>query len=102
MSTETLCPSTFEGFYMKEGPSARTGRTMLFFGKKKVLFPDGNTLLRANSGSYTYPVSGWTWFNSLEEACDNWSLDIELYELEFYGPYYELITGKNPFIDPII
>ena len=51
MSTETISPSTFEGFYMKEGPSARTGRTMLFHAKKLVQFPDGNTLIRANSSS---------------------------------------------------
>ena len=97
MSTETLCPSTFEGFYKKEGPSPRTGRTMLFYGKKEVIFPGGSTLTRANSGTSSYPVSGWTWFNSLEECCDSYGIDIEKYELDIYGPYYELITGKDPF-----
>jgi len=33
MSTQTLNPSTFEGFYMKEGPSLRTGRKSLFMVK---------------------------------------------------------------------
>lgn len=96
MSTETISPSTFEGFYMKEGPSARTGRTMLFHAKKLVQFPDGNTLIRANSSSYTYPVSGWTWFNNLQECCDSFGLDIELFELDIYGPYFTAITGKDP------
>lgn len=96
MSTETLCLSTFEGFYKKEGPSPRTGRTMLFYGKREVIFPGGSTLTRANSGTYTYPVSGWTWFESLEECCTSFELDIENYELDIYGPYYQLITGKDP------
>ena len=57
MSTETISPSTFEGFYMKDGPSTRTGRIMLFHGKKMVKFPDGNSLLRANHESYSSPGS---------------------------------------------
>ena len=94
MSTETLCPSTFEGFYKKEGPSPRTGRTMLFYGKKEVIFPGGSTLTRANSGTYSYPVSGWYWFNSLEEACETLDCNLEYWEYELYGPHYEAIKGK--------
>jgi len=96
MSTETISPSTFEGFYMKDGPSTRTGRIMLFHGKKMVKFPDGNSLLRANHESYSYPVSGWTWFDSLSDACNDYGLDIEKYEEEIYGPYYTFLTGKEP------
>jgi len=96
MSTENIILSTFEGFYMKEGPSARTGRIMLFHAKKVVKFPDGNSLLRANHETYNYPVSGWTWFDSLSDCCNNFSLNIEDYELDIYGPYYEAITGKTP------
>ena len=96
MSTETISPSTFEGFYMKDGPSARTGRIMLFHAKKAIKFPDGNSLLRANYESYSYPVSGWTWFDSLSDACNSYGLDIENYEEDIYGPYYTLLTGKEP------
>ena len=96
MSTETLCLTTFEGFYKKEGPSERTGRIMLFYGKKEVIFPDGNTLVRANTATYSFPISGWYWFNSLQECCDSFSINIENYELDIYGPYYKLLTGKDP------
>jgi hypothetical protein len=96
MSTETVSPSTFDGFYMKDGPSTRTGRIMLFYGKNIVKFPDGNSLLRNNHKSYTYPVSGWTWFDSLSDCCNSFSIDIENYEQQIYGPYYTLITGKDP------
>jgi len=95
MSTETISLTTFEGFYMKDGPSPRTGRIMLFHAKKAIKFPDGNSLLRANRESYSYPVSGWTWFDSLSDACNSYSLDIEKYEEDIYGPYYTLITGKG-------
>ena len=95
MSTETISMSTFEGFYMKDGPSTRTGRIMLFHGKKMVRFPDGNTLLREQRETYNYPVSGWTWFDSLSDCCNSFGLDIENYEEEIYGPYYKLITGKD-------
>lgn len=82
---------------MKE-TSDRTGRTMLFHAKKKVMFPDGNTLLRANSASYTYPVSGWTWFDSLDDCCSSFGLDIEEYELDIYGPFYEDVKGHPPIL----
>jgi len=96
MTTETISPSTYEGFYMYE-TSERTGRVMLFHAKKQILFPDGNTLLRANSGSYTYPVSGWTWFDSLNDCCTSFGLNIEDHELDIYGPYYEAVKGY-PYI----
>ena len=102
MSTETVSPSTFDGFYMKDGPSARTGRIMLFYGKNIVKFPDGNSLLRSNHESYSYPVSGWTWFNSLSDCCNSFSIDIENYEEQIYGPYYTAITGKTIEEDNII
>ena len=102
MSTETISMSTFEGFYMKEGPSPRTGRVMLFHGKKMVRFPDGNTLLREQHETYNYPISGWTWFDSLSDCCNSFGLDIENYEEEIYGPYYTLITGKEVGEDNIV
>jgi hypothetical protein len=102
MSTETISMSTFEGFYMKDGPSHRTGRIMLFHGKKMVRFPDGNTLLREEHETYNYPISGWTWFDSLSDCCNSFGLDIEDYEEEIYGPYYTLITGKVVGEDNIV
>ena len=41
-------------------------------------------------------MSGWTWFDSLSEACNEYGLDIEKYEEEIYGPYYTILTGKEP------
>lgn len=36
-------------------------------------------LLKESHAEYTYPVDGWYWFNSLEEACNHFGINIEDY-----------------------
>lgn len=45
-------------------------RTGMLFAPTRVLFPDGSYLLRSKhlTGEYTYPVQGWTWYNTSAEA----------------------------------
>lgn len=33
-----------------------------------VIFPDGTELFSVNKDKYTYPVYGWYWFDTIEEA----------------------------------
>lgn len=50
-------PNT-EGFYNEE----------FSYAPNAVLFPDKTSLLKENKDEYNYPVNGWTWFDSIEEA----------------------------------
>jgi hypothetical protein len=50
---------TTSGFYLSD----------LTYAPNWVLAP-GYELLRSAKDSYTYPVQGWYWFNSLGEACE--------------------------------
>ena len=36
-------------------------------------------LYKQNKDSYTYPVQGWYWFDTIEQACAQFSLDINDY-----------------------
>jgi hypothetical protein len=60
---ETVIQSKPEtaGFYKKEGEA-------LIFAPTAVYFPDKTSLLISKSSEYTYPVKGWTFYGSREEA----------------------------------
>lgn len=55
------------GFYSKEH--------MLRAGK--FVYGPGFTLIAENKDDYTYPVEGWTWFDSAEEAAAALQVNIE-------------------------
>ena len=58
------------GFYKLDGT--------LLYGPKAV--HNANYQLHsADHASYTYPVDGWHWFNTLEEACGFFEIDVEEY-----------------------
>ncbi len=50
-------PNT-QGFYNEE----------FFYAPNSVNFPDGTSLVKEKQETYTYPVNGWTWFDSIEDA----------------------------------
>ena len=50
-------PNT-QGFY----------NTEFLYAPNSVNFPDGTSLVKEQKETYTYPVNGWTWFESIEEA----------------------------------
>jgi hypothetical protein len=37
------------------------------------------TLVKEDKDTYTYPKDGWSWYNTLEDACEAMSLDINMY-----------------------
>jgi hypothetical protein len=54
---ETITPNT-DGFYNEE----------FLYAPNAVFFPDGTSIVKENKLTYTYPVNGWTWFDSIEDA----------------------------------
>jgi hypothetical protein len=56
---EAQMPDDTSGFYKLDGT--------LLYGLGAVFGPDF-TLLRADHETYTYPVDGWHWFDSEDEA----------------------------------
>jgi hypothetical protein len=58
------------GFYKLDGD--------LLYGPNFVYGPTFE-LLAGNKDTYTYPVEGWYWFDTLEEACNHFGLDISNY-----------------------
>lgn len=46
----------------------------LLYAKSFVKAPE-YTLLAEEKTSYVYPVNGWYWFNTLEEACEFFNID---------------------------
>lgn len=60
------------GFYSKEH--------MLRAGK--FLYGPDFSLLRELKDTYTYPVNGWYWFDSAEEACAALDMDINEVNLD--------------------
>jgi hypothetical protein len=40
----------------------------------------------ADHAAHTYPVDGWHWFNTLEDACDFFEIDMEEYLNALMGP----------------
>ena len=46
------------GFYDKDFNYAQNG----------IFFPDGTSIVREKKLKYKYPVKGWTWFDSIEDA----------------------------------
>jgi hypothetical protein len=49
------------GFYKLENSE-------LFYGKNFVYGIEYTNLLRENKDSYSYPVGGWYWFDTIEQA----------------------------------
>lgn len=39
-------------------------------------------LFVSEKDTYTYPVDGWYWFDTLEEACNHFGVDIKIYQQE--------------------
>ena len=37
------------------------------------------TLVKEDRDTYAYPKDGWSWYNTLEDACEAMSLDINMY-----------------------
>jgi len=50
-------PNT-QGFY----------NTEFLYAPNAVNFPDGTSLIKEQKETYKYPVNGWTWFDSIEDA----------------------------------
>ena len=50
-------PNT-QGFY----------NTEFFYAPNSVNFPDNTSLVKEEKDTYKYPVKGWTWFESIEDA----------------------------------
>lgn len=61
-----------EGFYKLEDGE-------LLYAPNFVSGP-GFELLAELRENYSYPVEGWTWFDSLEGACDKYVIDIKEYQ----------------------
>lgn len=59
------------GFYKLDGD--------LLYGPNFVYGPTYE-LLASNKDTYTYPVEGWYWFDTLEEACNHFGVDIANYQ----------------------
>lgn len=59
-----------DGFYKYDGS--------LFYAQTFVKSPTYE-LLRENKDTYVYPNNGWRWFDSLEDACNFYGLNIEDY-----------------------
>lgn len=62
-----------DGFYKYDG--------QLLYAPNAV-YNANYTLLKPDKNDYTYPVDGWTWFDSLEAACDAYGLDPAAYQQE--------------------
>lgn len=58
------------GFYKLDGS--------LFYAAHYVKNKDYE-LYKDQKDSYSYPVNGWYWFNTIEEACENFQLNINDY-----------------------
>ena len=60
-----------DGFY-------KVNDTTLLFAKNSVLGPS-ISITRTDKDTYEYPVDGWHWFDTLEEAVSFFNLNIEDY-----------------------
>jgi hypothetical protein len=56
------------GFYAIEGET-------LLYAPNFVYFPDKTTLLRENKDNYEYPVKGWYWFDTENDATNFFQID---------------------------
>lgn len=59
-----------DGFYKYDGE--------LFYAYYFVKGPDID-LTRENKDTYTYPIKGWSWFDSLQDACTFYGLNPDNY-----------------------
>ena len=66
-----LEPYYTSGFYKLEGED-------LFCAPNSVTSPIVS-LVKVEKDSYEYPQDGWYWFNSLNESCSFWDLDVNIY-----------------------
>lgn len=65
------------GFYKNEDGNLLTGPNFVLSGSYN--------LYRDEKDTYTYPVGGWYWFDTIEEACAFFEIEIpqwHLYKLE--------------------
>ncbi len=60
------------GFY-QQFPPMRAG---------KFVYGPGYTLLRDLKDTYTYPVAGWTWFDSVFDASAAYDIPVEEFNLD--------------------
>jgi hypothetical protein len=65
--TETIAA----GFYKHE-----EGARILLFAPNAVYIPDGISLLVGERTEYQYPVDGWNWFDSKEQAYAHYGLEV--------------------------
>lgn len=65
-----------EGYYI-DGFYKYDGEDLLFAGK--AVFNKNFTLLKEEKDNYDYPVDGWNWFDTLQQACDALNLNINDY-----------------------
>lgn len=63
-----------QGFYKNENGN-------LLSAANRVTTPN-NTLLKQEKDSYVYPIEGWYWFDSEEDAYNFWGLEINEIEEE--------------------
>ena len=73
------------GFYKRE---VGTNRTVLLYGVN--LYNKDWHLTVANKDSFTLPLDGWQYYNSIEEACTAYSLDATEWS------YYLFDIGDEP------
>jgi len=73
-----------EGFYKNDNGQ-------LFCGSS--VYSTNYTLFSDNKDSYVYPIDGWYWFDTLEEACNYFQLDIKKYTESEEGT---LLNGFQP------
>jgi hypothetical protein len=59
------------GFYKREEGSA-----VLLFAPNAVYMPDGTSLLVEQKTEYQYPINGWNWFDTKEQAYASHGLEI--------------------------
>jgi hypothetical protein len=61
-----------DGFYTKRN-------NKLIYGSRSIAAPTYK-LTKKLKNSYEYPIHGWHWFDTLEEACLFFDIDIEEYK----------------------
>jgi hypothetical protein len=59
------------GFYKREEEA-----TTLLFAPNAVYMPDNISLLAEQKTEYQYPVNGWSWFDTKEQAYAYYGLEI--------------------------
>ena len=71
------------GFYNNKGDYAKNG-----------IWAPSYTILAEKKETYVYPVNGWTWYESVEEAQQKEGFDIEIVDY-LNGVYINNINNLN-------